>query len=105
MIYDDTLLAAEGDTLLNRKDAADMLTRMGFKISPATLATKASRGGGPPYRLFGVRPLYRRGDALTWAQERLSALRCSTSEKDAVESKAPAQSIPKSSSIVLAVTK
>ena len=48
-----------------------------------TLATKATRGGGPPYRKFGLRVLYRWGDALAWAEGRLSAACCSTSEQDA----------------------
>ena len=75
-LYDD-------DTLLTRDMAAAALTEAGYPIKSKTLATKATRGGGPPYRLFGVRPLYRWGDALAWAQGRLSAPRRSTSEKDA----------------------
>jgi hypothetical protein len=49
----------------------------------ATLATMASRGGGPPYRLFGRVPLYRWGDVLVWAEARLTAPRCSTTRGDA----------------------
>ena len=75
-LYDD-------DTLLTRDMAAAALTEAGYPVKSKTLATKATRGGGPPYRLFGVRPLYRWGDALAWAQERLSTPRRSTSEKDA----------------------
>ena len=71
------------DTLLTRDMAAAALTEAGYPVKSKTLATKATRGGGPPYRLFGVRPLYRWGDALEWAQGRLSAPRHSTSEKDA----------------------
>ena len=71
------------DTLLTRDMAAAALTEAGYPVKSKTLATKATRGGGPPYRLFGVRPLYRWGDALAWAQGRLSAPRRSTSEKDA----------------------
>ena len=74
--YDD-------DTLLTRDMAAAALTEAGYPVKSKTLATKATRGGGPPYRLFGVRPLYRWGDALAWAQGRLSAPRRSTSVKDA----------------------
>ena len=74
-VYDD-------DTLLTRDMAAAALTEAGYPVKSKTLATKATRGGGPPYRLFGVRPLYRWGDALAWAQERLSAPRRSTSEQD-----------------------
>ncbi len=62
----------ESDALLNRQDAAAALTRAGFRISPATLATKASRGGGPAYRLFGRVPVYRWNDLITWAEGRMS---------------------------------
>jgi hypothetical protein len=72
------------DALLTRERVADALTEAGFPTSPKTLATKASRGGGPPYRKFGHRPLYRWGDALTWAESRLGPVVCSTSELDAV---------------------
>jgi hypothetical protein len=71
------------DTLLGRADAARTLTEAGFRISSATLATKATRGGGPPYRLFGRRPLYRWGDALAWARGRLSEPVTNTSEATA----------------------
>jgi hypothetical protein len=71
------------DALLLRDKTAEQLTKAGFKTSGATLATKATRGGGPPYRLFVRRPLYRWGDALAWAQSRLSSPRRSTSEADA----------------------
>jgi hypothetical protein len=62
---------------------AQALTEAGFPTAPATLATKATRGGGPPFRLYGRIPLYRWGDALEWAQNRLSKPRWSTSEGDA----------------------
>jgi hypothetical protein len=68
------------DTLLTRRDVAAALTSAGFPVSGETLATKATRGGGPRYRLFGRRPLYRWGDALEWAHGRLSAPVSSTSE-------------------------
>jgi len=75
-IYDD-------DTLLTRDATAAALTAAGFPVKSKTLATKATRGGGPPYRLFGARPLYRWGDALAWAKGRLSAPRHNTSEQSA----------------------
>ena len=75
--------AIRENALLSRKQAAAALTELGFTTSPATLATKASRGGGPPYQLFGKRPLYRWRDTLAWAQDKLSAPRRSTSEADA----------------------
>jgi hypothetical protein len=74
---------ANPDALLTRSDTATALTAAGFPVKSATLATKATRGGGPPYRLFGTRPLYRWADALAWAQARLSPVVNSTSEADA----------------------
>lgn len=79
------------DTLLRRRDLAEALTALGFPVSEATLATKASRPGpygGPPYRSFGRIPLYRWGDALGWAEGRLSAPRSNTSEPDAAKAAA-----------------
>ena len=70
------------ETLLARSALADALTAAGFPISSTTLATKACRGGGPPFRKFGRVPLYRWADALDWARSRLSALVSSTSELD-----------------------
>jgi hypothetical protein len=70
------------DALLPREATAVALTAAGYPISQATLGTKATRGGGPPYRLFGRKPLYRWGDALVWALSRLSSPCASTSEHD-----------------------
>ena len=77
-----TLIPTDPNTRLRRRDTARALTVTGFPISPATLATKAVRGGGPPYQLFGRVPLYVWRDALAWAEGRLSTPRCSTSEGD-----------------------
>jgi hypothetical protein len=52
----------------------------GFPVKPKTLATKATRGGGPPFRKWSGRPLYRWGDSLAWAQGLLTEPRHSTSE-------------------------
>jgi hypothetical protein len=68
------------DALLVRRELAAALTEAGFPISGATLATKATRGGGPPFRLFGRRPLYEWGVALAWAKSRLSEPAATTSE-------------------------
>jgi hypothetical protein len=76
-------LPDDADTLLTRAALAQALSDAGFPVSKATLATKASRGGGPPFRKFGPRPLYRWGDALEWARSRLGAPMRSTSEADA----------------------
>ena len=71
------------DTLLRRAVTAAALTEAGFPTSKATLATKAVRGGGPPFQLYGRIPLYRWGDALAWAQGRMSAPRWTTSKHSA----------------------
>ena len=71
------------DTRLTRDKVALRLTEAGYPISPKTLATKATRGGGPPYAVFSGRAIYRWGDALGWARKLTSATRCSTSEVDA----------------------
>lgn len=63
------------DALLNRNRVAEALTAAGYPIKAKTLATKATRGGGPPYRTFGVRALYRWSDALAWAKAQTTAPR------------------------------
>lgn len=70
------------DTLLRRSAVAAALNAAGYPTTDKTLATKATRGGGPPYQLFGRVPLYRWGDALAWVESRLSSPRCSSSEGD-----------------------
>jgi hypothetical protein len=77
------MIPDDPNTLLKRRPTAEALTEAGFPIATPTLATKATRGGGPPYRRFGAVALYRWGDALHWARSRLSPPRCSTSESDA----------------------
>jgi hypothetical protein len=61
------------EALLTRTQTAAALTKAGFPTAAATLSTKATRGGGPPYQKFGPRAMYRWGAALQWAQDRLSA--------------------------------
>jgi hypothetical protein len=78
-----TTLANDCDTLLTRRAVAVALTAAGYPVARATLATLASRGGGPTFRRFGRVPLYRWGDALVWAQSRMSPPMRSTSEDDA----------------------
>ena len=41
------------NALLWRRATAEALTAAGYQTAEKTLATKASRGGGPPYRLWG----------------------------------------------------
>jgi hypothetical protein len=68
------------DARLTRDATATALTEAGFPVATSTLATKATRGGGPVFQRFGKRPLYRWGDALRWATSRLSSPIRSTSE-------------------------
>ena len=77
------------DALLTREQTSEALKEAGFPIENSTLATMATRGGGPPFHKFGARVLYRWGDALAWAQSRLSAKRRNTSEGDAMDQAAP----------------
>jgi hypothetical protein len=58
------------DTWLRRVPAAEALTARGFRVSPATLATRVTRGGGPPFRVFNGIAQYRWGDLLAWAESR-----------------------------------
>ena len=68
------------DTRLSRRDTAGALTAAGYPISAATLASMATRGGGPEYVLFNGRVLYRFRDALAWAQARTSTPRVTAAE-------------------------
>jgi hypothetical protein len=66
--------------LLSRERTAAALNEAGFPIKAKTLATKASRGGGPPFHRWGRTPLYPWGSSLAWAQDRLSKPRCNSAE-------------------------
>lgn len=68
--------------LLRRREVAAALTAMGVPITEATLATKAVRGGGPPFHSFGRIPLYRWSDVIAWATARLGAARATTAEHE-----------------------
>lgn len=81
MVPSMSLIPDDLDALLTRDRTAAALTEGGYPTSPRTLATMATRGGGPP---FGPRVLYRWRDALQWAEKRLSPALRSTSEADAV---------------------
>jgi hypothetical protein len=75
-------IPTDPDVLMNRRDTAAALSAAGFQVSSATLATKATRGGGPVFRLWGKKPLYRWGDSFEWAQSRLKPPIGSTAEDD-----------------------
>ena len=61
---------AEHPRAIDARSNRRRTTALGFPIKAKTLSTKATRGGGPPYQLFGPWVLYRWGDALKWAQAR-----------------------------------
>jgi hypothetical protein len=71
------------DARLTRERTAEALTAAGFPVSARTLATKATRGGGPPYSLFCGRAVYRWADALDWARSLTTPPRRTTAEADA----------------------
>ena len=77
-----TMIPTDPEMMLRRRDTARALNEAGYPVTEATLATKATRGGGPPYHLFGRVPLYRWADALAWAQSRLRPPISSTAELD-----------------------
>jgi hypothetical protein len=66
---------------LNRIEAANYCTEKGYATSPATLATKASRGGGPVFSYFGARPVYDPEDLDRWIEDNLSDKVRSTAER------------------------
>ena len=68
------------EAFLSREGAARALTAAGYVTSASTLATKATRGNGPAYRVFGKRAIYRWGDLIAWAEEQATPLRHNTSE-------------------------
>ena len=77
------MIPTDPEALLTRDQTAAALTAAGFPTKAKTLATKATRGGGPPYHLFGPRALYRWRDSLEWARSRLRPPISTTSELDA----------------------
>ena len=64
----------------DRAATAAFLTSHGFHVTEGTLRKHAVTGDGPPYRLWGRRPLYNFGKCLQWAIGRLSPEVRSTSE-------------------------
>lgn len=66
-----------------RRDEASQYLELahGIVMAPSTLATLATRGGGPPFQKSLRTPLYPRAELDKWADERLGPLRDSTSEE------------------------
>jgi hypothetical protein len=92
-------------SLLSRIAVADALTESGYPIKAKTLATMATRGGGPPYRLWSKVALYNWGDALQWAQGRLSNPQHNTSARDIGEQSVTDYKSPKAASAARHLTR
>lgn len=66
---------------LRRKEASEyLLQKHGIRRSPATLASLATRGGGPQFHLAGTIPLYDIEFLDTYARELLGKPVRTTSE-------------------------
>jgi len=63
-------MAIDPETWLRRVPAAEALTAIGYRVSPATLSTKATRGNGPRFRIFNGIAQYRWADLIEWAESR-----------------------------------
>jgi hypothetical protein len=67
-----TAIPDDPEALLTARQLSAALAEAGYRIAPATLNTRVSRGGGPPYQKWNVTRLYRWGASLAWAQGCLS---------------------------------
>jgi hypothetical protein len=56
------------------------LEACGVPMSYDTLATKATRGGGPPFRIFGKSAVYQWADVVAWVLETMGEPARTTSE-------------------------
>jgi hypothetical protein len=65
---------------LDRREAAEYVSSKGLKTSWRTLQKMATTGGGPIYRIFGMRSVYLQSDLDQWVDEKLSTPRRNTSE-------------------------
>lgn len=70
----------EFDRRHDTRQAAALLTELGFRTAPATLNKLRCVGGGPAFERFGSRPVYQEADLLAWARQRTTGKRRSTSE-------------------------
>jgi len=62
---------AHSKTFLDRAEAAEYVRAKGLPLSKNTLQKYATVGGGPAYRKFGLRAVYRREDLDTWIENKL----------------------------------
>jgi len=65
---------------VTRKDAARILTEAGYPTAPATLASLACTGGGPPYMRYGHRAIYETEALFSWAEARIARAAHTASE-------------------------
>ncbi len=77
------------NTQMTRRGLSENLEKRGvIRIAPSTLARRACKGGGPPYRRWSAsRSAYTWGPSVLWAARCLSPVVCSTSEIDAQRQK------------------
>lgn len=73
-------ISNDDERRLSRAEAAAFLSERGYRVAYATLNKYASIGGGPVFESFGRRPLYRPSNLLTWAVQKSSGPRRSTSD-------------------------
>jgi hypothetical protein len=67
-------------TFLTRRQLPGPLKACGFDVPHDTLATMASRGGGPPFRKFGKSAVYQWADVVAWVRETMGEPARTTSE-------------------------
>jgi len=67
----------------NAKQASKYFAAKGIKIAAGTYNKPRVTGGGPKFRKFGRVPLYDEADLDSWAEERLSPPKRSTSDSKA----------------------
>jgi hypothetical protein len=70
------------EKFLRRREAATFLTeQLGLPTSFSELQKLACVGGGPAYEIYGKYAVYRPGNLIAWAKDKLSPPRHSTSEE------------------------
>lgn len=71
---------------LNRQEACEYLHDVhGVDCATSSLATYATRGGGPAYQKWANKPLYTVQALDEWVEEKLSPVVTSTAELKALE--------------------
>ena len=79
-MYPDPFIPTNPEARLTRRQMAAALTASGYPTAEATLATYATRGGGPAFDVYGRRVMYTWGLGLAWAKGRTSKIVTTTSE-------------------------